>query len=257
MAVREKITHILNKVFTRQRVRSFLKVFGFIVLYAGLFGLTVYFTMYSMIKIDEIKVPDLVGTDYSRTREIAKEQKFRLKKKVGYFQGNYPPLTVIDQYPEPRTRIKKNSFVTVYITADIDQVEMADLEGFSLSEAEKMLADQNLRKRYISYMETGNVPSNLVIGQSYAAGEMLNVRTGVDLLVSKGQRKVSYVMPDLIGKSLREVTVFLEKWGLKVAESRIQYVEYPLTPAGIVISQSPKPGFRISSNNLIDLKVSQ
>lgn len=257
MKIPERTKALLKKLFTRRRLIRTVKILGWVVLYSGLFLITVYFTMYSMIKIDELEVPRLVGMGIDEARDYAREQKFRLKKKAGYFQGNYPPLTIIDQYPEPGMNIKKNSFVTVYVTADVDQVEVVDLTGFSISEAERMLEDQNLRKRYISYMETTDIPSNLVIAQSYAPGEMVNIRTGIDLLVSKGKRRVSYVMPDLIGKSLDEVSDFLSRWDLKIAESRIKYVEYPLTPPGVIISQSPKPGFRINSNNLIDLKVSR
>lgn len=257
MGFLEKFKKIIKEIFPKKRVLVISKVIGFIALYCTVFIVTVYFTMYSMIKSDEIKVPNLIGLDIKDVMKIAKNNKFRIRRKVGYFKGDYNPSTVIDQSPEKKVNIKKNSFVIVYITADIQKVTVPDLEGFTIGDAEKKLEELNLRKRYISYMESKNIPSNLVIGQSYSPGELVNIRRGIDLLVSKGRRKVSYVMPDLIGKSLEEVKTILAKRGLKIAEFRIERINYPLTPQEIVISQSPKPGFRISSNNLIDLKVSK
>ena len=257
MEISRKLKDLSGKIFTKKRLILFSKMIGYILLYFGLFISTIYFTMYTMIKSEEIQVPDLIGLGINDVIKIAKNNKFKIKRTIGYFQGNYQPLTVIDQYPEKKTNIKKNSFVTVYITADVQEVEVPDLGGFTILDAEAKLEELNLRKRYISYMESDNVPSNLVIGQSFTPGQMVHVRRGIDLLVSKGKKEVSYVMPDLIGKSLEEARIVLAERGLKIAESRIERINYPLTPQEIIISQSPKPGFKISANNLIDLKVSK
>jgi beta-lactam-binding protein with PASTA domain len=254
---REFAVKVIRRIFNKKNLFSSLKITGFLALYGVLFVITLYFTMFKLIKIDEIRVPNLIGSKLSEVIKSSQKNHFKIKKKIGYYQGNYEPLTVIDQFPESATTIKKNSFITIYITADVEKVTVPDLEGYSLLEIERILEDAKLRKRYISYVETDGIPANTIIDQSIPPGLEVEVRKGIDLLVSKGRSKVSFLMPDLIGKPLEAARRFLNEQGLKIAESRIQRVVYHGIQPDIIITQSPKPGYRISSNNLIDLWVSR
>ena len=69
---------------------------------------------------------------------------------------------------------------------------------------------------------------------------------GRALLVSRGQRGASYVMPDLIGRDARTpCSRSCERAGLKVAD--VRYRSYPGVAPGIVLRQSPPAGQRVSS----------
>ena len=78
---------------------------------------------------------------------------------------------------------------------------------------------------------------------------------GVALLVSRGQRDLSYVMPDLIGRDARSVLEILERAGLKVTD--VRYRSYPGVAPGIVLRQSPPAGQRVSSRAALSLDVSR
>jgi beta-lactam-binding protein with PASTA domain len=98
-------------------------------------------------------------------------------------------------------------------------------------------------------------PEGTVLAQRPPAGERDLGPEGVALLVSRGQRDVSYVMPDLIGRDARFVLEMLERAGLKVAD--VRYRSYPGVAPGIVLRQSPQAGQRVSARAALSLDVSR
>src|SRR5207302_1870639 len=65
----------------------------------------------------------------------------------------------------------------------------------------------------------------------------------VALLVNRGERGASYVMPDLIGANGDRAAEFLREHGFRVAV--VGSNPYPGVAAGIVIRQSPQGGFQV------------
>ena len=87
------------------------------------------------------------------------------------------------------------------------------------------------------------------------AGESDLADDGASLLVSRGPRDVSYVMPDLIGKDAQQVLAILERAGLKVTD--VRYRSYPGIAPGIVLRQTPAAGQRVSSRAALSLDISK
>src|SRR5438093_51809 len=77
----------------------------------------------------------------------------------------------------------------------------------------------------------------------------------VALLVNRGERGSSYVMPDLIGVNGDRAADVLRNHGFRVAVVGSQ--PYPGVAAGIVIRQSPQAGFQIAPGEPISLEVSR
>jgi len=231
------------------------KYLGIVAFYGMLLGVSTFVTMSLLIKGDEVVAPSLVGKSLGEAYEIAATRGIHLKKVVGYYDTHYDPLTIIDQSPSAGTRVKEHSFVKVFVTSEMVEVIMPDLAGQSLKEIETTLRESDLRKRYVSYMESREVPVDFLISQSYPAGARIPSGSGVDILISKGYPEQSFIMPDLIGKDIEMVRVFFEQKGLKI--SKIQDIPYPGLKPGIIIKQFPSSGFRINSKNLINLQVSR
>jgi serine/threonine-protein kinase len=79
--------------------------------------------------------------------------------------------------------------------------------------------------------------------------------TEVALLVNRGERSTSYVMPDLIGVNGDRAAELLRSRGLRVAVVGEQ--PYPGVPAGIVLRQLPQAGFQIAPGEPISIEVSR
>src|SRR5919204_6249635 len=77
----------------------------------------------------------------------------------------------------------------------------------------------------------------------------------VSLLINRGERGVTYVMPDLIGVNGDRAADLLRSRGFRV--SVVGDHPYPGVPAGIVLRQSPQGGFQIGMSDPISLEVSR
>jgi beta-lactam-binding protein with PASTA domain len=77
----------------------------------------------------------------------------------------------------------------------------------------------------------------------------------VALLVNRGERDASYVMPDLIGVDGERAAELLRAKGFRVAV--VGDHPYPGVPAGVVLRQNPQAGFQIAPGEAISLEVSR
>jgi serine/threonine-protein kinase len=208
-----------------------------------------------LIKGDEIPAPSLIGKTLNEAYRAASQSGVYLKKIEVNYDKNFKPLTIINQSPVAGTKIKGNSIVKIYITSEVIEVIVPDMTNYSLKEVEKILKENDLKKRFVSYIEAGSIPIDLVISQSYPAGSKIPRGTGIDFLVCRGKKEKSYLMPDIIGMRAEKVLVLFENKGFKI--SRITEMVYPDLDPGIVINQYPHSGHKINSKNLISLEVSK
>jgi len=239
----------------KKKILLVTKIVGLALFYTLVLIASVFFTMSALIKGEELKTPDMRGKSLNEAYKTATENGVYLKKYLGNYGKQYEPLTVINQFPAPGVKIKEKSFIQVFVTSDVVEVIMPDLSGYSLRESERLLRDNNLRKRYISYMDAHDVPVDFVISQSIPAGARVPSDTEVDILISRGRRGNSYIMPDIIGRRIDKVATYFDEIGLKISE--IIKVSYPGLEPGVIIKQEPTSGFPINAKARIHIQVSE
>jgi eukaryotic-like serine/threonine-protein kinase len=233
----------------------YLKIFGLLVVYFLIFVYSVFFTMKVLIKGEELSAPDFVGKSFTEAENIAIKNRVYLKKIEGIYDKSLGVNTIITQVPSPGVRIKEKSIIKVFLPSEVVSVVVPNLAGLSLSDCERLLRENDLIKRYISYMDSAEVPVDVVIGQSYPSGAQVPRGTEVDLLASRGSREQSYIMPDLIGKKADEVQIAFDRFGLKIAIPAL--ISYPGVGPGIVLKQYPLSGFPINTKARINIEVSK
>ncbi len=100
------------------------------------------------------------------------------------------------------------------------------------------------------------IAAGRVLAQEPPAGSTAKANAGtVALLVNRGDRGASYVMPDLIGANGDRAAEILRNRGFRVAV--VGSVPYPGVAAGIVIRQSPQAGFQVGPGEPISVEVSR
>ena len=237
----------------KKKLIKLAKILGIISLYTIVLIISVFFTMKSLIKGEETQAPNLMGKSLEQAQKIAEEQKLYLKRIDGNYDRHYDPLTVINQAPDPGVRIKERSYITVFVTSDVVDVIVPDLVGYDLNDCEKLLSENNLRKRFVSYMDAEDVPVDFVIAQSYPPGSRVPTGTEIDVLLSRGTKEKSYIMPDVIGKYAVDVKIYFQRRNLKVLENN---VFYPGLEPGLVVKQYPLSGYPITVKARISIGVS-
>lgn len=239
----------------KKRILLVSKVIGIIAFYSLVLALSIFFTMSILIKGEEIKAPDLLGKNLDEVYEIAARNGFFIKKVTGNYSRNYKPLTVIEQVPEPGVRIKLKSNVKIFITSELVEVIVPEITGYGFEESAKLIKESELKKRYVSYISSDSIPADFVISQSLEAGSRVPLNSSIDILISKGKKEQSYIMPDIIGKDAEKIVIFFEKIGLKI--DKITEVSYPGLEYGVIIWQHPSPGHKVGPINRISIQVSE
>jgi serine/threonine-protein kinase len=110
----------------------------------------------------------------------------------------------------------------------------------------------SLRLASVAEIRSADAAAGVVIAQNPPPQSRA---ASVALLVNRGERGRTYVMPDLIGVDADQGADLLRARGLRVAVVGAQ--PYPGVGPGIVIRQAPQGGFQVAPGDAISLEVSR
>jgi serine/threonine-protein kinase len=205
------------------------------------------------IKTREVQVPDLTNHTANEATTIANDLGLTLK--VDDSRRADPRIAagrVLGQDPPAGSIARRQRTVRVWLSAGPRASTVPALVGETERTAQLRLAQDGLTLATVSEMRTDALPADVVVAQyptaKSAAGH-------VSLLVNRGARGESYVMPDLIGVNGDRAADILRNRGFRVAV--VGSTPYPGVAAGVVIRQSPQAGFQIGPGEPISLEVSR
>ncbi len=142
-----------------------------------------------------VLVPNLKG----KSLRDAKLSLERVGLKIGRIEevpSENPKNMIFDQEFTEGTKLKKGSSVGIYISQGETggDIEIPDLVGKSLSEAEKILAEKSLEIGKINYQRSFSLLPNTVLDQYPSKGNLVEPGTPVDLFVTRaaepGEREI-------------------------------------------------------------------
>jgi eukaryotic-like serine/threonine-protein kinase len=133
-----------------------------------------------------VTVPSLKG----RSTRDAKFTLERIGLKLGNIEempSNNPKGVVFDQQYAEGTRLKKGEAVSIFISSGVEEESgnvVPDLIGKSLSEAERILIENNLKVGKINYQRSFSLLPNTVLDQYPSSGSRIKEGELVDLFVT-------------------------------------------------------------------------
>jgi beta-lactam-binding protein with PASTA domain len=207
---------------------------------------------------ESITVPDIVGLEYDDLEEFLTDRdlRFEINTDSGY-SSEYPPLSVLKQYPESGQKVKENRKIFITLNAlNPPDVRMPNLVDGSLKNAEMVLQSYGLLRGEIIYEPDparNAVLDQLYEGESIQEGTPIPKGSQIDLVVGDGIGKQIFEMPDATGLEIEEAKILILGSGLNPGE--IYYVESDENIPGTVINQSPEPGEMVRIGTNIDLWV--
>ena len=137
-------------------------------------------------------------------------------------------------------------------SADVKKVEVPELVGHTLEEAEEMLEDSNLK--YTLEPQESDEDPNTVVEQDPKAGEEVDEGTSITVYYSKEAEGV--VIPSVSDMTVEDATRKLEELGLTVSESNGR--EYSSTVSeGKVCGTDPVTGSSVKTGTSVRLIVSR
>ena len=205
------------------------------------------------LRAREVQVPDLTNRTANEATAIAAD--LGLTVKVDEVRRPDVKITVgrvVAQEPAGGSTARRQRSLKVWLSAGQRATSMPTLSGDSERTAQLRLAQDGLALSSVSEIRSPDYPSDVVLAQEPPPKSS---GTRVALLVNRGDRGISYVMPDLIGVNGDRAAELLRQRGFRVAV--VGSNPYPGVAAGIVIRQSPQAGFQIAAGEPISLEVSR
>lgn len=147
-------------------------------------------------------------------------------------------------------------FVVMPLAIKGDEIETPNLTGNSQSGAEQLLKNSNIRFQIDSNSArfSSEIPAGYILDQIPPPRAKMKRRKPIKLILSRGPERS--VVPNLIGKPLREIESLMQASGLKRGELvKIHSDDFPISDT--VIAQYPSAESDLKRGDKIDLLVSQ
>jgi serine/threonine-protein kinase len=205
------------------------------------------------LRLREVKVPALVGQPLSSASTAVGEAGLALK--VDESRRIDPKVAsgrIAQQDPVAGSVARRGRTVKVWLSTGGRVTVVPRLVGETERMAQLRLQQDGLALSLVSEVRSNDLPPDVVVSQDPPAGGR---GAAVALLVNRGGRAATYVMPDLIGVNGAKAAEVLRSGGFRVAV--VAQNPYPGVPAGVVLRQSPQAGFQVTPGDTVSLEVSR
>ena len=205
------------------------------------------------LRLREVPVPNLVGQ--SEDQAAATLDRLGLQLRVespAMIDPGIPAGHVADQNPATGLTTRGGRSVKVWLSSGASAGSVPTLIGQSERGALARLEDDSLRLRGVSEIRSNRYPADAVVAQEPPPRGSAST---VSILINRGERGATYVMPDLIGVYGQNAAEVLRARGFRV--SVVGDHPYPGVEPGVVLRQFPQTGFQIARGEAISLEVSR
>jgi eukaryotic-like serine/threonine-protein kinase len=159
---------------------------------------------------------------------------------------------VIRQDPQPGTRAKDGSTVTLTVSQGPGSTTVPSVTGLPENQAKQAIKQSRLKVSRVQSETSDSVAAGDATRTDPGAGVPLGVGSGVTLFISKGKPLVT--VPDVVGFTQSNAQATLKNDGFSVSSSTQVSTS---VPAGNVISQSPSGNTQVAPNSSVSIVVAQ
>lgn len=163
---------------------------------------------------------------------------------------------VLSQIPEAGTKVLDGSQVTLVVAVTADDISVPNVYNLDQEMAVRALTNEGLNNYTVTSVGSDSVEEGKVVYTNPKAGDVVSADAQITIYVSSGPTttQVEQIqIPDVKGLSQESARAFLTKMGF----TNVNFVtEDSATAKGIVLSQSPAAGTRMSANDTIKITIS-
>jgi len=201
----------------------------------------------------EVQVPDFTNRTANEVSAIAADLGLALRvDDARRLDAKIPVGRVLAQDPVAGSTARRQRTLRIWLSAGQRASTVPGLVGETDRTAQLRLSQDGLTIADIAEIRSQSFMPDIVVAQTPPPK---TASSTVALLVNRGERGASYVMPDLIGVNGDRAAGILRDRGFRVAV--VGSTPYPGVAAGVVIRQSPQAGFQIAPGEPISLEVSR
>jgi len=205
-----------------------------------------YFTMRDDT-VEATDVPNVVGLQREAAERELDERGFETE--VKRVVSPRPAGTVVAQRPTPGTKYGKGGIVVLSVARDPLQVEVPDVTGLQVGQAQTRLRAAGLQPRAENVASPQ--PKGRVLRQAPTAGTEVPKESPVVVIVSAGPQLAD--VPDVVGLTTDDATARLTRAGFRTRVQQVTASE----PEGTVVVQEPLGGTRAQRGRVVRIDVSR
>jgi beta-lactam-binding protein with PASTA domain len=205
------------------------------------------------LKTREVVVPSLLGKTVNEASASLSEAGLSLKVEEGRrVDPKVPVGQILAQEPQTGMRTRRQRSVRVWVSAGPRSTIVPTVVGESERTAQLRVTQDGFAIGYPAEIRSADYPADTIVAQNPPGKSKSDT---VSLLVNRGERGATYVMPDLIGVNGDRASDLLRARGFRVAV--VGDHPYPGVPGGVVLRQNPQAGFQIAPGEPISIEVSK
>ena len=205
------------------------------------------------LRTREVEVPSLSGKSTEEASQLLSQLGLSLRiDENRRLDPNVPINLIAQQDPQSGITTRRRRGVRVWLSAGARTSIVPTLIGQTESMAQARLTQEEFALQSISSFRSPDYQTDTVVAQ---IPPPTSNGSAVSILVNRGERARSFVMPDLIGFNSSSVSEILRTRGFRV--TIVGERSYPGLPAGIVVRQQPPAGFQVVPGNPFSLEISR
>lgn len=203
----------------------------------------------------EVAIPNLAGRTMADARKTTDENGLGLTLERRYYSPDVAEGKILSQVPPAGTRVRRGWQVRVAESMGTQRLQIPSVVGQSQRAAEINIRRRGLEMGTVAQMALPDAPADRVVSQSPPPNASGVSAPRISLLVTNAAQPRAFVMPDLVGQPLGSVQIALRDAGLRLGEARIADGLGAISPASIVVSQSPGAGEKILLGGAVNFQV--
>jgi len=212
---------------------------------------------------ERIMIPDLTGKNLAEIEKIVTPLALRFEIGDSSYSADYPPLTVLQQYPKPGHFVKENRKIYISINrVSPPTLPLPNLFGEgnsgSLLNAEAVLKSNELVRGKIIYRPHPNKDLLIEIrmnGKVINPGLHIPKGSVIDLVVGDGTGASEFEIGDFVGMTFKNAKARLRGMNLSIGDITIPDEVDTTGVISYVLRQSPEAGTTVSIGDSIELTI--
>ena len=220
---------------------------------AATYGLFAFAGLQLALRTREVSVPNIGGLTPQEAQVVLADAGLALRvEPLRRIHQTIEAGLVAEQDPGPGLTTRRQRSVKIWLSSGRTPGSVPTLIGASERAARRRLEENSFTLARLSEIESRRYPTDTVVAQEPPP---TGHGQAVSLLINRGERGPTYVMPDLIGVDGILAADILRARGFRVTV--VGEHPYAGLPPGVVLRQSPQAGFQIAPGEPISLEVSR
>jgi eukaryotic-like serine/threonine-protein kinase len=238
-----------------ERIRKLFRLFILFTVLVVVMLVSAITTIRVALRSNQVSAPSLTGVSLERAERLAAGLGLEVKVEDRLYSEKHAANQIISQVPAKGTQVKVGQHIHVLVSLGSPTVVVPDLVGASVRAAEINATQQGLTVGDLVAVHWPGVAADQIVAQDPPASTSQPRRPAVNLLVSLGDPTLAYVCPRFVGMPLTQARSIIENSGFKLGP--VTAVPAAPGPAGVILTQSPAAGSKISPGATFEFQVAE